>query len=313
MNNKIIIPLFTIFFYIMPIGMETRKFHSNNKPFWYLEKTIIVPEKAKAAQENITRKNEDYYISSICLDPSEKFLAIADCDRQIHIMDIETGTKLISHRFDDDINSICFDHSGEKLAILLYTPETIFFDIQYDESKKVVGCSLKNSQKHNEELSSIFFDTNNKALGIKSNIVHKKIEIIDLSTNQKQISFKYNEWIQIIAASRSKKYIATGSGTSRARLFDTQQEREIRSFELQGLVTALAFNKFEKLIAIASNDPVVHIFDLQKRDPIDPIATLPHKKYVSTLCFGSTGKTLATGSYDGKVRIFKESKTKYAV
>jgi WD40 repeat protein len=292
MKNKIIIFIITLYCNNMLIGMKLQKqIHKNNQQSWSLD-TII--------------KNKDrcHYISSICIDPSEKLIAVADCNQQVCIRDIILNTELACITLNYDIHSICFDHSGKKLAVLSYESIVDIFDIQHDTNKKMITYNFDHSLSHTKEISSIFFDKNNNIVGIQSNDVDGITHIIDLATNTVKTSFPYDNGTKIASACQSGRYFATSSN-NKTHLFDTQQKRETHTFKLQDSVNALAFDKTEKLLAIASRDNEAHIFDVRT---CTKIASFPHKKYVSSICFGPSGKTLATGSYDGKIRIFKQNK-----
>lgn len=281
------------------MSMETKKSHHyNNQQSWSLYKKF---------RNKKTIKNEDAWINSICFDPSEKLLGIAFCDKQLYIVDTEsdTNTNLMSISLKDDINSIAFDHSGKKFAVLSYKPETLIFDIKHDKNKRIITYDSYHSFQHKEEISSIFFDENNNALGIQLDELKKKIRIIDLATNKTKISFQHNDWIKVASASQSKKYFATGSGNSKVRLFYKEQEEAIYSVEIQGSVNALAFDQSEKLLAVASRDNITYIFNLET---FTKIASFPHINYISAICLGSSGKTLATASSKGEIHIFKENK-----
>lgn len=293
MNNKVIF-LFIVFFYNhLLIGMQLQKPNpKNSQKSWFLYKTIKNDE-------------DDRYISAICFDHSEKLLGIADCHKHVCIRDIESNKKLMSETFDDEINSICFDHYGKQFAVLLYTPKTYLFKINYDAHKNTIRYNLYDSFNHEGTISSIFFDNENNICGIKSKKSTKRIQCVDLVTNKKQISFEYNYWNTIISASQSTKYFATGSGTSQARLFDIEQNKEISTLQLQGSVTAFAFDASETLLAIASNDQMIRIFDIPT---CIEIASFSHNRHISTICFGPSGKTLAIGCFNGKILIFKQGK-----
>jgi WD40 repeat protein len=311
MNNKIIFSFIIFCCSNTLMSMEHRRTHTNQLHTWNLYKEINVAEKITgiSQQKDITRKTDEYYISSICFDPSETSLATASCDQKIRIIDIASEEIVMSIDFKNDIASMCFDHSGKKFAVLSYKPTAHFFTIQRDESKKILPCDSYSSFDLEQEMSSMFFDNNNNAVGVVLDELNKKMNIINITQNNNIVSCKYNEHIKLGCVSPSKKYFATESGTNQSRLFDVQKGMPICIFTLQGSVTAFAFDKKEKLLAIASNESrylmnehKIQIFDLKT---FQEIASLKHKKYISTVCFSASGKTLAFGSFDGKVYIFK--------
>ena len=115
-----------------------------------------------------------------------------------------------------------------------------------------------------------------------------------------------DNWVITTAVSPVRNFLATGSGNSKARLFDLKKKKELQSFELQSSVSALAFDPFEKLLAVASRDNLVQIFDI---NTYKAIACLQHDKLVLPIVFGQSGNTFVTGSFDGKIRIFTKNNT----
>src|SRR5690242_8044284 len=69
----------------------------------------------------------------------------------------------------------------------------------------------------------------------------QQIRITDVINNE-TIPFNHNCWVTIAAISQSGKFIATGSGTNHARLFDRKKEQQIHTFNLGSSVTALGFD-----------------------------------------------------------------------
>ena len=333
MNNKIVLSLIIFCYSNTLMSMDPRKpHHQTQAQSWYQSKEINVAEKitgvviTEEQREDITRKDDGFYITSISFDQSEQLLGIASCDKKVHIMDVKSEQILMSREFQQEITAVCFNYperTNEKLkfAVLLYKskikkPKTYCFDIQhYDEYdtqhntyRTVVDYDSFDSIEHSKELSSIFFDNNNKIHGVILDENSKTMTVINIIQNT-QTPFEHNEWIKLGAVSQSKKYFVTGSDTGQARLFNLQTRQPICKFQLRGSISALAFDRAEQLLAIASNEHKVHIFDLKTFDEntkaFREIVSIPHKKFVSTVCFSSSGKSLATGSFDGKVRIFK--------
>jgi WD40 repeat protein len=305
MNHKIVLTFIIFCCSNVLSSMELHNiYHPHQPQNWRLYKTINVAEKiVGTSAKDILRKTDEYYISSVCIDPAEKSLAIASCDRTVHIIDIESEEIIMPIKFDNDIASICFDRDGKQLAVLSYKPTTYIFNIKRDENKKIIPHPSFSCFDHNTEISSLFFDNSNNAVGVILDDLNRTMNIINITQNKKIYSFEYNEWIKLGRVSPSKKYFATATGTKQARLFDLQKGVPTCVFTLQGLVTAFAFDKREQFLAIASNEPKLHIFDLTT---FQEIASFPHKKYISTVCFSASGKTLVFGAYDGTVYIFKK-------
>lgn len=175
----------------------------------------------------------------------------------------------------------------------MYHKTIIFFTIIYLNSS-LIGMETKNlAIESSKELFTISLDD-------------QKINITNVTTN-KTVPFNHNCWVNITTISKSGKFIATGSGTNQARLFDRQKEQQINIFNLTSSVTAFRFSPCEKQLAIASNDKHLHIFDVTT---YDKIATIKLYANVFELKFISSGNQLLTESHGDTICIFaKEENT----
>ena len=271
----------------MLIGMENQKpNHTNIQQAWSLQKTF---------------KDHDRWISSVYIHPSEKLLAVVPCNNQVYIVDMESGIKLTSLNFSYAISSVCFDNSGKKFATLSHKPETCVFNIIKNKNKLIYEQT--DSFEHDGTITSIYFDHEANLLGTEP-YSDREIRIKNLKTDEIVTSFNHNNWVIVTAVSQSGKFLATGSGTNKARLFNMKEKIQLPSFELNSSVSALAFDPFEKLLAVASRDNKVHIFDLKT---YAKIVLFDHDNYIPSLCFGSSGNMLVTGSFDSNVRIFTKN------
>jgi WD40 repeat protein len=300
MNNKNIIFLTIFYFNSMLIGMENQKSNSSHS-LTLVEKIPNYTNMQKTWSLQKTFHDHDNWISSVCIDPSEKLLVLVPCNNQAQIIDIESGEKLTHLDFNCEISSVCFDNSGKKFAMLSHNPKTCIFDIIKNKDK--ITCNKIDSFKHDGAITSIYFDHEANLLGIEP-YSDREIRIKNLKTNRIVTSFNHNNWALVTAVSQSGKFLATGSGNNKARLFNMKEKIQLPSFELNSSVSALAFDPFEKFLAVASRDNKVHIFDLKT---YAKIALFDHNNYIPSLCFGSSGNMLATGSFDSNVRIFTKN------
>jgi WD40 repeat protein len=165
--------------------------------------------------------------------------------------------------------------------------------------------------------STIFFFSNAMSMDTKNLAIvsSEKLFTITLkgqeiyTTNVKKnktVPFNHNCWVTIAAISLPGNFIATGSGTSQARLFSRKEKKEIKKFALQSSVTALAFDPYEKHLAIASSDKKVHIFNLITHDKI---TSFDCDKNIFAIQFISSGNRLKAEFSDSTMRISASKET----
>ncbi len=122
-----------------------------------------------------------------------------------------------------------------------------------------------------------------------------------------------------VAFSPDGKLFATGSGPGSVDLWDTNSHKDeiLAYYDQEAKVTGVAFSPDGRTLASAGDDSdsnltpkhSVRLWDVAHRDPEpygqgDPRVTISPAQGVLSLAFSPDGKTLATGSYDGEVRLW---------
>ncbi len=122
-----------------------------------------------------------------------------------------------------------------------------------------------------------------------------------------------------VAFSPDGKLFATGSQSGPVFLFDTNSRKDkmLAYYDQEAKVTGVAFSPDGRTLASAGDDSgsnltpkhSVRLWDVAHRDPEpygqgDPRVTISPTQGVLSLVFSPDGKTIATGGYDGKVRLW---------
>jgi len=221
--------------------------------WWYLQKTFKYNNK----------------INFVCLDPSEKLIAIASerhtplSPGNACILDIQTGKKIFSFEHKRPVTSVCFDHSGKLLATTSKDTKARIFDLQ--TNKKI------SSFKHNYSVFLICFDHSRKLFATYSGDWITRIFDIkknkEISSFKKEISpFQYDHLITNMYFDLSGKLITTTSRDKNIHIFNIKTDERSPFLEYHHLINGIGFDLSEKLIAIISNNKKVHVFDIQTKE-----------------------------------------------
>jgi WD40 repeat protein len=112
-----------------------------------------------------------------------------------------------------------------------------------------------------------------------------------------------SSWIHSLAFSPDEKTLAVGTWHFRTYFWTPGAEKLERMFSRGGAITGQAFSPDGRYLALASaGEDVVAIYDLQTKDRVGP--PLEHGGGTYTLAFSPDSRLLASGSGDGKVRLW---------
>ncbi|AGP53961.1 hypothetical protein M271_11820 [Streptomyces rapamycinicus NRRL 5491] len=138
---------------------------------------------------------------------------------------------------------------------------------------------------------------------------HRQIRLLDGVNGGERVAF-----------SPDGKLFSTGTQSGSVFLWDINSRKKdeiLAYYNQEAKVTGVAFSPDGRTLASASDDSEsnlspkhsVRLWDVAHRDPEpygqgDPRVTISPAQGVLSLAFSPDGKTIATGSYDGKVRLW---------
>ena len=107
-----------------------------------------------------------------------------------------------------------------------------------------------------------------------------------------------------MALSRGRKFLATGSMDSTARLWDVADGKEVRSFEgPASMVSTIAFSRDAKWLVSGNADHVARLWDVSKEGQ-QPKVLSGHSGPITSMVLTEDGKRLASASHDGTIRFW---------
>ena len=233
-------------------------------------------------------------ILNACFSPSGNLIASSSEDRSLVIWDIKGNMlfDLVGHM--NDINCVQFSPDEKLLAsasddktVKFWSPETGEFLFQFDGFFQNITCIR------------FFYTSTVKYLATGT----KTIKIWDMeSKNQlKQLVGSHKDDIKSLEFVANGHKIISCSLDSSAICWNIKKNKNSVLYKSQGGVglNCLAKNPTKNLLAIASNNKLVILFDLNKNLVINELKG--HERGVMSVNFNSTGRILASGSSDRTV------------
>ena len=164
------------------------------------------------------------------------------------------------------------------------------------------GKLLATIEDHADWVLDVAFSPDGKRLASASR--DKTSKVFDVGKKEALVTFPgHAESVHAVAFAPDGKSVATGGADNKIRLWnpdeDGKQVREIGGFG--GAVFRVLFHPDGKLLA-CSADKSVRVFDPANGGQLRSMAG--HADWVYSLAISRDGKTIASGSWDGEVRLW---------
>lgn len=199
-------------------------------------------------------------LTSLSFNPTNQFLVTTNIDsHEVYIWDIETGNKIKTITFDEEVFTATFNPKDSTVAIGL-SDKIIIWNISADQEIMRLF--------HTGHINILAFNMQGSLLASASS--DGSINIWDL--NQKEVSnskykFNQNSTITALDFSSNKNWLASASEDGFVYLFDINIGEEILRIPHGDAVTGLDFSPDEMLLATATRK-TLQIFDLNLLSPI---------------------------------------------
>jgi WD40 repeat protein len=253
---------------------------------------------------------EEMPVRSVAFSPDGKLLATGEFDKTAKLRDAATGRVQITLQGHDHlVNSVAFSPDGRILASSDLGNTINLWEVS-------TGNLRITLQGHTDEVPKVAFSPDGRTL--VSGSKDRTARLWDVATGRElRILQGHQDLVECVAFSPDGKLVATGSWDKTVKLWDAASGKEVRVFHGHTLpVLSLAFSPDGQVLATASGewgDPSisadtpgpgeVKLWDLTTGKEL---ATLrDHKDRIWAVTFSPDGKTLATGSWDGVIILWR--------
>ncbi|WP_422930414.1 c-type cytochrome domain-containing protein [Singulisphaera sp. PoT] len=244
-------------------------------------------------------------VYKIAFSPDGKWMATASGDPgqfgsvKLWLAEPDGGGKPVRDLLEspDCVFSVAFSPDSKTLAAAGADRAIRFWDVE-------TGKELATIEDHADWIYEIAFSPDGKRLASASR--DKTSKVFDVVKKEALVTFPgHAAPVYTVAFSPDGKSIYTGGEDNLVRNWnpdeDAKQVRQIGGFG--GTVFKLQFTTDGKQLVACGADKVIRIFDAGSAASVRNLAG--HNDWVYTFALSPDGQTIASGSWDGEVRLWK--------
>ncbi len=242
-------------------------------------------------------------VYDIAYSPDGKWMATASGDPGIYgvakLWSVESNGAVKPVRelveTQDVVFSVAFSADGKKVAAAGADRTIRVFEVE-------TGKTLVQIEDHADWIFAIAFSPDGKRLASASR--DKTSKVFDIEKKESLVTFPgHAQPVYTVSFTPDGKQVATGGEDNQIRVWDPDKDgRQVRNIGgFGGIVFRLRYTPDGQALVACSADKVVHVF---KPSGTSIRKLTGHQDWVYSLAISRDGKTIASGSWDGDVRLW---------
>ncbi|MEG4007267.1 AAA-like domain-containing protein [Microcoleus sp. Pol1C5] len=253
----------------------------------------------------VTFTGHNYSVTSVSFSPTKDRIATASSDKTAKLWDLRGNCKVTFTAHNNSVTNVSFSPTGDRIATASNDKTAKLWDL--------LGNCLVTFTGHNNSVTNVSFSPTGDAIATASS--DKTAKLWDLQGNCKVTFTGHNDSVWSVSFSPTGDTIATASSDKTAKLWDLQGNCLVTFSGHNDSVRSVSFSPKGDTIATASQDGTAKLWDLQGNLLADfsgykgnllkgEVDFVELKSPIYSVCFSRDGKSLITGSEDGKVRFW---------
>ncbi len=272
-------------------------------------KGIIIVWDVKTGAEKTRLLGHTDRVQSVKFLPGGNYLASGSNDGTVRLWNLKSGKEIMNRRAGSPVNSVAFSPDSKLLAYGCRNKIINIVDMDIREIK-----STMNAGERYEGVLSVEFSPDGKLFAAGADNGRVRIWNVDNFSLKYQIrALSHHMDINSITFSHDSKSLASGSELNSIIIWDPQSGQKIKTlqgeipFDESGanFVISLAFVRGDRLLASAHQNGTIKLWNVETGKEIKELRS---RQAVMSVAFSPDGTSLASGSLDNSVKLWKPAK-----
>lgn len=242
------------------------------------------------------------WVCAVSFSPNGAWLVSGSLDTTLRLWDPRTGRSIGDEwrGHTEPVRSVTFSPDNQRVA-------SGSFDCTVRVWDAVSATCISVLSDHSDWVNSVAYSPNGSMLASASN--DGTVILWDTETSEAlSAPLRHRQWVWSVAFSPNSSTLASASGAGENTIhlwsIDPIQRQggEIRGHE-DG-VRSVAFCQSRQLLASASVDRTVKLWDMKSVPPRALMTLVGHSNWTVSVMFSPDGNWIASGSYDRTVRLW---------
>ena len=226
-------------------------------------------------------------------------LATSGQDGVVRLWDVRMGRQLREfHGHTSPVKSVAFSPDGRQLASASAdgTAKLYALDVETEALKQ----DTRSFEASPNNCTDFSFTPDGRKMVVNS---RSKISLLDAATGEEIQTFQGEGFD--VAVSPDGRFLGCGAPENKVKVIDQDSGKDVLLSGHEGPVNAVAFDRGGRLIASASDDGSVRLWDLSTGKAVHTLKG--HSKKAHTVAFSPDGRLVASAGADNTVKLWDTS------